>query len=286
MKNNKMTKRNAIGGFKIRAVLFLILLAAAAGGLYFAYSKLTQIYLDRCVVTDIRKQIKIKSTAKIRESTVLEMFGITDGCNLAEINFEKKRGKILSRYPNFRSVTVRRILPDRLEIDIEERIPAVRLEEARERGGRNSGSTGRVADSEGVVFRRSVGTEALPVIYENPSRITRVGGKLSGRSRAALQLLDACKEAPYSDLGITTVHLHKKDHIIAVLGNFSIAKIAWQDMNEETASSKKHMLHQLRLLRNSVMSGIIDISEAGANHIIWNATQTDRVFADTKEPIR
>jgi hypothetical protein len=286
MKQNKKVRNHTNGNLKAKVIVFSILLAAAVCGFYYTYSKLIEIYLERCVVVSIEKQIKIKTTAKVRESVILELFGITKGCNLAKINFEKKRAKILSRYPNFRAVTIRRIIPDKLEIDIEERTPTVRLEEIPDRHRTKQVSSGRVADSEGVVFKRSVGTEALPVIYEKPEQVTRVGGKLSGRSRAALQLLDVCKEAPYSDLGITTVHLSKKDYIIAVLGNFSIAKIAWQDMDEENASSKKYMLHQLHLLRNSVMSGIIDISEAGANHIIWNATQTDRIFADTKEPIR
>ncbi len=248
-----------------------ILGAALLTGAWMGYQKLYALWIEQCEITDVSRQISITTGDHIKAGLILDFFGIKKGGNLAKIDFKKKHREILERIPNIRELIILRHLPDRLEIHVEERTPVARMNV---KG--NKRVTGRVVDTEGVVFVRQAGTLHLPTIYEART-FTAAGKKLAGRAQAALRMLEVCR-ADFPSLGILAVDTTHADHLLATLGNYSLAKIAWKDMDSPTAGTEQAMRTQLDHLQSAVRTG-------GSRVKVWNATLPHRTTGDTKEPI-
>lgn len=262
------------GGGTKRLVLGVLALLLAGGLLVagvFAYGKLNAMWIRQCEITDVSRQVEIETGPNIKSGVILESFGLRKGANLAQIDFGERRREILERIPNIRTVTVARHLPDRVTIVVEEREPIARLAV---RGNRN---TGRVVDSEGVVFRRQTGTQILPTITEK--NVTDVGKTLPARGQAALRLVELCRDGKFAALGILDINLAPTDFLYVTLGNYSFAKISWSDMDEPIASTREAMIGQLTNFLNAFNSGTTGPGT------IWDVTIPGRAFADTKEPI-
>lgn len=270
MRANTLTRGN--GRHPIVWVILTTLALGLLVGGCIGYAKLRAIWAEQCVITDIARQVSITTGANIKADLILEHFGIRKGANLALIDFKAKRQEILNRIPNIRSLTIARRLPNRLEITVEEREPIARMNV---KG--NKSVTGRAVDAEGVVFIRQAGTSMLPMIFEGQS-FTPPGKVLTGRARAALQMIDACRDKDFVELGVLNVDTTYIDFLFATLGNYSRAKIAWSGMDNPTAETEGLMKDQLESLRNGMRN-------AGSAVKIWNVTLPKRAFGDTKEPI-
>jgi len=272
MKQNKIEHT---GSRNILVILSVVAVATVATGLYLGYDKLRKIYEEQCVIEDASLQVTITSGKMVKADVLAEEFGLRKGANLATIDFDAKREAILRKIPNLRSVSVSRQLPDKVKIVTEERIPLARMNV---RGNRSE--TGRVVDSEGVVFVWQRGTQTLPVIREPQAPGTAVGHRLEGRALAALRLLESSTEPGRTELGILEVDVSKPDFLLATLGNYSRAKIAWEGMADPTPASRAALDQQLDLLVQAIRTRI------GENTVIWNATDTTskkgRIYADSK----
>jgi len=272
MKQNKIEHT---GSRNILVILSVVAVATVATGLYLGYDKLRKIYEEQCVIEDASLQVTITSGKMVKADVLAEEFGLRKGANLATIDFDAKREAILRKIPNLRSVSVSRQLPDKVKIVTEERIPLARMNV---RGNRSE--TGRVVDSEGVVFVWQRGTQTLPVIREPQAPGTAVGHRLEGRALAALRLLESSAEPSRTELGILEVDVSKPDFLLATLGNYSRAKIAWEGMADPTPASRAALDQQLDLLVQAIRTRI------GENTVIWNATDTTskkgRIYADSK----
>jgi len=273
MKVNKVVRKRPKSAIAIVAALFLTLVAT---GVTIAYSKLRAIWNEQCIVTDVTAQASCTDGAMVKGETVLDRFGIRNGTNLAHIDFEAKRLEILDQIPSVRSISVTRHLPNRVEITVEERRPVVRLGV---HGSQNV--TGRVADAEGVVFTCRRGTGMLPTIREKSSSVTPVGHRLVGRALAALRLIETASDAEFAALGILDANIAKPDFILATLGNYAQAKIAWEGMDNPTEANRPKLVKRIRQLHSVVKNP----SNTGSDAKIWNATIPNRVFADLQEPI-
>ncbi len=266
---------NAINrGNKKRVLAWIVcgMLATILGiGAWMGYTKLYDLWIEQCEITNVARQVSITTGDHVKAGVILDFFGLKKGGNLAKINFRKKHREILEQIPNIRALTILRHLPDRVEIHVEERIPTARMNI---KGGKSV--SGRVVDSDGIVFIRQAGTSMLPTIFENRS-FTTAGKTLTGRSHAALRLLEVCR-SDFPSLGILSVDATHPDYLLATLGNYSRAKIAWKDMDVPTAHTEKAMRKQLEHLQSAVRTG-------GASVKIWNATLPNRATGDTKEPI-
>ncbi len=249
-----------------------VLIAALAAGAWIAYNKLYALWIEQCEITDVARQVSVTTGDYIKAGVILESFGIRKGGNLARIDFRRKHREILERVPNIRRLTVQRHLPDRVEIRVEERKPLARMNV---KGGKSV--TGRVVDADGVVFVRQADTSLLPTILEKQHAFTAAGRTLDGRSLAALRLLEAC-QADFPGLGVLTVDATGPDHLLATLGNYSRAKIAWPGMDAPTAESGPAMRRQLERLQSALRTG-------GSAVKVWNVTLPNRATGDTKEPI-
>ena len=273
-------------GRGLKAVLFAALAIACATGAWALWRSLRGVCMSQSLLRDVARQVVISSPRSIPESIVLEMFGLRKGVNLAELDFAGKRAGILAKYPAIKTVSVKRLMPDRVEIAIEERIPVVRLGELDSRSRPAPRRSMRVADSGGTVFVKAVDVSALPAIYESAARAAKPGERLSGMPLAALRLLTLCREKPYSSLGILRIDANRRDWLLAVLGDFSQAKIAWDGMESDSPASAANMKRLVGRLCDCVSSGVAAPASATMRPVMWNATLPDRIFADTREPIR
>ena len=259
-------------------VLGSILAAALAIGGVFAYGKLSELWIAQCAIDDPASQVEVLTTGKmVSADTIRDAFGIRKGENLWRIDFVRKRKEVLGnpKYATIKDISVQRQMPDRAVIAITEREPAARLNLAGSKA-----NSGRVVDMDGVVFLCSRGVSMLPVIKEPNSPGTQPGQTLGSMEMAALKLLEAAKDAEFQELGIIEVDTSKPDYLCAVLGNYHRAKIAWEGMRDNSPRYRENMLRVMRNLRDAINARLTTAAT------VWNATEPDRVYADTKETIR
>lgn len=270
MKANRIEKSGRGNGI----LLWLGILAGIAliVGVTFAGIKLRQLWLEQCVITDLTRQVRINDGKMIKADVITEIMGLRKGANLATIDFNKKREEVMKRIPNLREITIARHLPDRVTITLEERTPIVRINAI---GNRKW--AGKVADSEGVVFNCLRGTQTLPTIREPQAPGTAIGGKLSGRALAALNLLETCADGKFRDFKVQTADISKPDYITLTLGNYQQVKICWDGMDEPSAVSQEKLVRKLEQLHHAFRANIANSS------MIWNATQPDQIIPDTRK---
>lgn len=272
MKANTIKRSNHTGLVLMTAAVALVALAVGA---VFCYDRLKSVCEEECVILDMSAQVRIETGKMIPAETIAAELGLKKGANLAEIDFAQKREELLARVPNLRSVKITRTLPDKVTVVVEERTPIARLDV---RGAARV--SGKVVDSEGVVFIRQRGTQMLPVIREPKSPGTGKGQRLQGRARAALRLVEACRDAELLELNVQEVDTSKHDFLTVTLGNYSKLKICWKDMDEPTPDSQADMVGRLTNLRNTIRSKV-----PPETTVIWNATLPDKIFADTQEKL-
>ena len=271
MKNNKIERPNRTGLIVTAAAAVLVILGVGA---VLGYDKLKSVYLEQCIITDMPSQVEIASGKMVHPSNIAEMLGLRVGANLALIDFEVARTNLLANAPNLRSVRIARRLPDKVIVTAEERTPVARM------GLKGkSGETGRVVDTEGMVFLWQRGTQTLPTIRESTPQGTPRGQRITGRTLAALRLIEACGEPEFAELGVLEVDVSKPDYLIATLGNYSRVKIAWEGMDEESPASRADLVRKLGLLRMAIRSRV------ASDAVIWNATMPDTVTGDTQKKL-
>ena len=268
MKANKIEHRRSYGP----VILALLLALAAVGfGIIVGYGKLRDLYLEQCVIDDMASQVTINAGKMVHPSNIAEQLGLKPGANLATIDFAKKRDDLLKDIPNLRSVRIVRRLPNRVIISAEERTPIARM------GIRGSkATTGRVVDTDGMVFIWQRGTQTLPTIREPQEPGTPKGQRIQGRTLAALRLIEACREPEFLELGVLEVDVSKPDFLVVTLGNYSKVKIAWDGMDEHTPAARSDLNNRLANLIKAIRSRV------APDTVIWNATMPDRIFADTQ----
>ena len=273
MKQNKIKSNN--GRRNALVILTVAAVVAVIVGVLFSYDRLHGLWLEQCVVHDVASQVSITSGRMVKADVIAENFGLTNGANLAQIDFSERRDALLRKVPNLRSISVTRHLPDRVTIVTEERTPIARMGLCGQ-----SKDTCKVVDADGVVFICARGTRMLPIIREAQTPGTATGQTLTGRARAALQLIETVRDPNLAELGVLEVDVSKPDYLQAVLGDYSRAKIAWDGMDDPSPAKRDNLVRQLSLLLQAIRSRI------GEGAVIWNATDTTPgtgyIYADGK----
>lgn len=265
-------KENKIDRGRGKGIVFAIaILCVLAVGAKYGYDRLKEVYNDQCVIRDLPAQVEISAGKMVHPSTIAEELGLRAGKNLAEIDFAEKREAILAKIPNLRSIRISRKLPDKVIVTTEERTPVARMGIRGQRG-----TDGRVVDTDGMVFIWQRGTQSLPVIRESAPPGTQKGHHITGRTLAALRLIEACHEPEFIELNILEIDTSKHDFLVATLGNYSRVKILWNEMDEGTPNSRKDLEARLTNLRDAIRAKV------SPETVIWNATIPNRIFADTQ----
>lgn len=280
----KRTRDNARRARLAAAIGLVVLLAAAAlTGLALGFDTLRGIWREQCRVTDPELNVVITNNKDqdeprrmVHPEIVTLWFGLTNGANLATIPFADLREKLLARIPNIRDLKIEHRLPNRVMIDVVERDPTVRVAPLK-----GQADTGLVADSEGVVFRFASNVSSLPVIREAAKPGTPPGKRLVGMSAAALRLVEAVAVLDLAGLSVLEIDTSHADYLLATLGDYSRAKIAWDHMLDDTRASRESLHRQLKYLSQAIATRMI------SQPTLWNATDFGKpVHIHAKDPAR
>jgi hypothetical protein len=267
-------QKNSKGKVIAIAVALAVLGAILAiCGLAAAFSRLNDIYERQCCVTDAGEQVEIVAGRILPARLFINHFSLTNGVNLAQVPFASLRERLIRDMPNIRDIKIVRTIPDKVRIEIIERVPVVRVI-----GAGSKANPNYTADSEGKVFwypRRD--TTLLPIIREAKKETSAAGSQLSGMSMAALRLLEEAADPEFAILRIQEVDTFKRDYLFATLGDSSRAKIAWEDMELHTKVSRESLRRQLTRLSQAMKSNV------AAGTKLWNATDwgvPGRIYAN------
>lgn len=256
----------------LSAVGVALILGAAAYGLGEGYGALKSLCDEQCRVVDQNLDVVVVTPGVMVTADVVKFhFGLTNGANLAEIDYDALRDRLLRRVPNIRSLTIERRLPNRITVEVKEREPIARVVGS----GRNS-PVGLMVDAEGVIFRfvRSVAT--YPVVRLAETAEPAPGVRLEGRNAAALRLVETALRADFIALNVQEVSAAPKDYVLVTLGDYSRAKVAWEDMDKDTPLAGASLQRQLKRLSQAMASGL---AAKGATWIATDYGTPGRVYA-------
>lgn len=247
-------------------------MALAIWGIWAICQRLAATYNRQCRVTNIGEQVEISTGKQINARMIRVHFGLTNGADLASIDFARLRERLLADTPNLKDLKISLRQPNHLRIEAIERIPIVRV-----MGYGPKASKNYAADREGYIFwypQRE--TALLPIIRD--AKMKSGGQKrISGMALAALNLLEEASSPEYDVLKIQEVDTLKRDYLLVTLGDSSRAKIAWEDMGRPSRESHASLTNQLSRLTQVVKSNV------AAGTRLWNATDwgtPGRIYAD------
>lgn len=238
-----------------------------------AFSRLADVYGRQCRLTDAGEQVEIVAGKILPARLFINHFNLTNGVNLAQVPFSELRERLIRDTPNLKDVKIVRTVPNRVRLEVAERVPVVRVIGA----GANA-NPNYTADSEGKVFwypRRD--TSLLPIIRESKKNTSTAGAKLTGMAMAALRLLEEASDPEFATLKIQEVDTFKQDYLFATLGDSSRAKIAWEDMESHSKASRTSLRRQLKRLSQAIKSNV------AVGTKLWNATDygvPGRIYAN------
>ena len=263
-------RRSVVIGLLIAGVL--LSLGLLVWGTTEIFGTLHRISNEQCRVSDADVDIVIVTPNRmVPPEAVIFHFGLTNGANLAEIDFAGLREKMLARIPNVRDIRIERRLPNRVTIEVKEREPIARVAST----AKNSPS-GLMVDAEGVIFRFARSAAVFPVVRTGPDVKIGPGERLVGRAAAALQLVEAASQPDLLALNVQEVNASPKDYVMVTLGNYSRAKVAWDRMDENTALSRESLQTQLRRLLRAQATGL---ASSTATWIVTDYGTPGRVYA-------
>ena len=249
-RNKNIRGESAARRTTMLAVILLVGAAATCCGLALSFGALRDVWREQFGVRDSRIDVVVSSSGNIVQPDVITIhFGLTNGANLATIPFNELHASLMKRIPNIRNMKIERRLPRRVTIDVEERVPAVRI--APPKGKADSG---RVADFDGVVFRY-FNSDPMPIIRESAEHCAAPGEYLIGNAAAALQLIKFLADATdakgasgapeLADMRVLEIDTSKKDYLFVTFCDYSTAQIAWDRMGEGSERSSTSLKRQL-----------------------------------------
>ena len=142
---------------------------------------------DRFVI----RHLNIRSDGKLQPEHIREYAHIDEGMNLFAVDLKQVRDDLVS-VPIVSAVSVRRELPDTLEITVSERIPAARL-------GEESTGYPLAVDRGGFVLGPTSTSQQLPSITGLQEKGLRPGAQVGDASvKNALHILELCDSPSFS----------------------------------------------------------------------------------------
>ncbi|MCQ2391024.1 MAG: FtsQ-type POTRA domain-containing protein [Kiritimatiellae bacterium] len=249
--DGKSRSRILVWALLAGGVLFTVIVAL--WGLIECGTALQTICNEQCRVVDPDLDVVVVTPGKMVQPDVVTLhFGLTNGANLAEIDFAALRDKLLSRVPNIRDIAIERRLPNRVTIEVKEREPIARVV-----GAAKNSPSGLMVDAEGMIFRFARSAAAFPVVRAADDMKAAPGERLTGRSAAALRLLEVAAQPEFLSLNVQEANAAFKDYVLVTLGNYSRAKVAWDHMDEDSHVSRESLRRQLKRLTQALATGLV-----------------------------
>ncbi len=282
-KRKQNSRLKPIGREQKRLPAFMLAMIGAALGLSlfawgvaFGFNRLRAICNEQCRVLDLDLDVVVTTPGKmVTPDAIHQGFGLTNGANLAEVDFAGKRASLLARIPNIRDLRIERRMPNRVTIDVIEREPVARVTGI----GKNT-PFGLMADSEGVIFRFARATAAFPIIRVGGDVKLKAGERLTGRAAAALRLVETAALPDFLKLNVQEVGAIHPDYLTVTLGNYSRAKVAWERMDEDSPSARASLKRQLKRLTQALAT---NLASPTATWIVTDYGTPGRVYASQND---
>lgn len=221
-----------------KILIALILLGGVIYGAWCGYVALRERWQAQCVVRDVKTQVSISATPHISEELAREWFGLTNGCNLAKIEFSERREKILKEHPIVRDMHLTLYLPDRVELTMEERKPIARINVRRKTFRQGAKTIERlnwdVADASGMVFEfPNRDSETLPIIHEKTPSARR-GEVLTGRALTALRLIELSTVRHATTLELPQISVDDDTYLQITTQDYNTLLVDWRIIDKPT----------------------------------------------------
>ena len=230
----------------------LLAVAFGAWGATTAFGTLRRMNNEQCRIADADLDVVVTTPGRMVQPDVVTLhFGLTNGANLAEIDFAALREKLLARIPNIRDIRIERRMPNRVTIEVKEREPVARVASTAK-----DSPSGLMTDTEGVIFRFARSAATYPVVRTGPDVKLAPGERLAGHAAAALQLVETAALPEFLSLNVQEVNAAHKDYLLVTLGNYSRAKVAWDRMDEGSRTSRESLQRQLTRLMRALATGL------------------------------
>ncbi len=241
----------------VKYALYLLCVCILGAVLYYislnAYSLLKEANDSQCYIIDETEQVSVKTTPHITEKTVRSLFGLKNGANLAKIDFKSKREEILRKYPIFKSISIKKRLPDKIEIVIEERKPIARINYKKSSNGWDSWD---VVDDTGMVFKFNLNaTRSLPHIRERIQSASN-GQKLTGKAVMGLKLVKICTNNDNLSFSLAGVDVSNSTYLIAYTRDYDTIKILWDFAEEKGESDTTNLQNAIQMICDIVKSNL------------------------------
>jgi cell division septal protein FtsQ len=239
------------------------------------YNKGISIRNSQSIVTDQATQIEIKASPHFPEANVRALFNLTNGCNLAEIDFNKRRQEALRKYPLFSNIKITKRLPDKVTIAVEERKPIARINFEKDSSGRVKWL---VVDSEGVVFNFPLrDSTSLPIIKESKNSANK-GQKVSGKAQMALRLIELCSSKDIANIHLTEVDVSNDIYLVARTREYNKIELMWDYICKKGVHDAGNMDDAIRKI-----SSIISAELKTGHYQTFIVTDRDRVTVSPNE---
>jgi hypothetical protein len=175
---------------------------------------------------------------RVSPDKVRQWAGIEAGMNMHTLDIGKMRKELLMKVPVIKAVVIRRILPDRIEIRLSERLPIACLGLHRLLG----------VDQTGYVFNISPPRTPMPVILGNIEPVSP-GNRLHGRLLNAVEVVDVLNRTPLGGLmRVEVLDVREADFLMLRLTEGPVVSLSWQDMAMSTPESRLYLEGKLRSL--------------------------------------
>lgn len=222
-------RANAKGRDNAHKIGALVLLFAAVAGTVWAAVSGVSLAGEHLFAQNDRfiiRRIEITSTGSLTPSHLREYAQVSEGQNLFAIDLQQI-SRNLERTPRVRSAKVRRILPDALEVQVQERTALARMAEG-------AGGFPMAVDRDGFILGPS-GGRGLPLINGVEERGLAPGSVVrEEKTLDALEMLDLCEQSRLGELlRIQVVGVKNPDYLELILASgarvdFGRSRLKWR----------------------------------------------------------
>ena len=189
------------------------------------------------------RDLQVLATSPRTKALVKDYTQIKEGQNIFAFDIGAVRAYVMANSPNFQSLTITRHLPDKVVINVVDRIPLARI------GHRG----GMVADSEGYVFISRSGARNLPTLSGYDSRNLEPGMQLGGNALAALQVIEGC-QAPRMDMRPLDVDVGDVEKLVLkveYLDRKREVPLTWNGMGRTTDTARRNLRETLLFIKQA-----------------------------------
>ncbi len=256
-------KRKRSVRFYIKLIMALLLLGGSCASIYYSLHWLSD---KMCYENPkyVLEEIRVEVVGRIRKDQVLKWASVPKGINLMKVDLLAVQKRIQDQ-PCVEGVVVRRELPNRLSIEVKERVPLARVVTDKDSKEPSPGIF--TVDREGMIMRPRSGEKVshLPEIRGAPWEMIVPGNKVASDANeifSALNLLSQIEMSPVKvEFSLLSVDVSKENVLrLATRGGGYICFSGDSTRHKEQMDRLRQIYFQAGRLKKDVMT--VDLTVA------------------------